>query len=71
MQQVARLALKHLAQPRERGEADRARVVVLEDGQVGVRQADAAGELSQGHLALGQDLIQPDFDRVRFLAHTV
>src|SRR4051794_3991622 len=71
MQQITRLAVEHLAEPRQRREADRARVVVLEDREVRVGHADALRELGERHLALEQQAVDADLDAVRLLAHTV
>lgn len=51
-QQVAGLALEHLADAGEGGESDRFGVAVLEDGQVDVGYADSGSELCEGHASL-------------------
>ena len=62
-QQVARLALEHLAQRLERGEADRLGPPVLQHGEVGRGDADALGERADGHLAPGEHHVDVDDDR--------
>src|SRR4029079_7169593 len=61
-QQVAGLALERLAERRERREADRLGASVLEDGQVGGRDPDAARELAHGHLPPGPHHVDVDGD---------
>src|SRR5690242_2708762 len=62
-QQVARLALEHLAQGGERGEAHRLGAAVLEHGQVGGRDPHAICEFAHRHLAPGQHHVDVDGDR--------
>ena len=53
-QQVARLALEHLAERGECREAHRLGAAVLEDRKVGRRDPDPIGQFADGHLAPGQ-----------------
>src|SRR5829696_6684139 len=62
-QQVARLALEHLAERGERREAHRLGAAVLEYRQVGGRDPYAVRELSYGHLPSGQQHVDVDGDR--------
>src|SRR3954463_5844074 len=62
-QQVARLALEHLAEGGERREAHRLGPAVLEYRQVGGRDPYAVRELAHGHLPLGQHHVDVDGDR--------
>src|SRR5882757_11173762 len=62
-QQVARLALEHLAERGERREAHRLGAAVLEYRQVGGRDAYAVRELAHGHLPPGQHHVDVDGDR--------
>src|SRR4051794_39497841 len=71
MQQITRLAVEHVAEPRERREADRARPVVLEDREVRVGHADAVRELGERHPALEQQPVDADLDAMRLVGHTV
>src|SRR5918912_1596449 len=62
-QQVARLAVEHLAEGGERREAHRLGAAVLEYRQVGGRDPYAVRELAHGHLPPGQHHVDVDGDR--------
>src|SRR5689334_14204639 len=59
LQEVAGLALQHLAHRLQGGEAHCLRAAVLEHRDVGRREAHALGELPHAHLAPGQLDIDP------------
>src|SRR5262245_40528977 len=61
-QQVARLALEHLAERGEGREAHGLGAAVLEYRQVGGRDPDAVRELTYGHLPFGQHHVDVDGD---------
>src|ERR1043166_8532611 len=62
-QQVARLALEHLAERGQRREAHGLGAAVLEYSQVGGRDPYAVRELADGHLPFGQHHVDVDGDR--------
>jgi hypothetical protein len=66
-QEVARLAVEHLAELRQRGEADRPCAAVLEHRDVRRRDADQLGKLGHGHAAVREHLVEVDLDVVRFV----
>src|SRR5262245_19627709 len=61
-EQVARLALELTTECFERREADGARLVGLEDREIGERDSDAFGEFGQADLAIRHDAIQIELD---------
>lgn len=63
-QHVPRLALEDGADRRERREPDRPSPPVLQHGQVHHGDADAVGQLGQGHAPLGEDAIEMHGDPV-------
>src|ERR1035438_2693839 len=63
-EQVAGLAVEGLAEPGQGGEPDRPGVAVFQDGQVDYADADPLGELGQGHVQVGQQLVEVDGDGV-------
>src|SRR3984885_10584110 len=67
-QQVARLALKDLAEGGERREAHGLGAAVLEYCQVGGRDPHAVREFAHGHLPLGQHHVDVDGDRHQITA---
>src|SRR4029453_8444733 len=62
-QQVARLALEHLAERGECCEAHRLGAAVLEHRQIGGRDPYAVRELAHGHLPPGEHYVDVDGDR--------
>src|ERR1700684_3648957 len=63
-EQVAGLAVERLAEPGQGAEPDRPGVAVLQDGQVDHADADPFGELGQGHVPVGEELVKVGDDGV-------
>src|SRR5215210_9508985 len=59
---VAGLARERLANRVERGEADRARLAGLEDGEVGQRHSDPIREVGQRHPPSVEEVVELDGD---------
>src|SRR5690606_520609 len=63
LQYVSGLTIQHLANSVQRGQADRLGLSVLQDRDVGHRDADPLRELGHAHFSFGQHDIQIDDDR--------
>lgn len=66
-EQIARLAVKHLADLIESGKADRVDLIVFYFGQVGLRDADLFGQILQRHFAFDHDPVKSEDDHILFL----
>src|SRR5690242_9173341 len=62
-EQVAGLAIEHVADRLERRETDRARLARLQDRQIGNADIDAGGEFGQRHPPIVEQFVEPDLDR--------
>lgn len=61
------MAVEYVAEGRQCAEPDGAGAPVLQDGEVGKRDADLVGEAGEGQVALSQKSVKVDFDAVLLL----
>ncbi len=66
-EQIARLAVKHLADLIESGKADCVDLIVFYLRQIGLRYADLFGQILQRHSAFDHDPVKSEDDHVRSL----
>ncbi|GAB3676551.1 hypothetical protein GCM10027589_46710 [Actinocorallia lasiicapitis] len=63
------MAVEGLAEGGEGGEADGLRAAVLQDGEVGLGDADAVGQLGEGEAPGGEEMVEVEDDAVFFRRH--